>query len=60
MNSLVWGEPVSPNIGTEHITMCMYAHHAHTRVVPGLAEEEAEKVDRKLQLLDTVLEKEVM
>ena len=28
-------------------------------MVPGLAEEEAAELDRKLQLLDTVLEKEV-
>ena len=36
----------------------MYAHHAHTRVILGLAEE-AQELDRKLQLLDKVLEKEV-
>jgi len=28
-------------------------------VIPGLGEDEAEELDRKLHLLDTVLEKEV-
>ena len=31
----------------------------HSCVIPGLGEDEAEELDRKLQLLDTVLEKEV-
>ena len=33
-------------------------HTMHTHVILGLSEE-AEELDRKLQLLDTVLEKEV-
>ena len=49
---------VSKQLHTNRHKPCKHAHHARV-MVPGLAEEEAAELDRKLQLLDTVLEKEV-